>query len=100
MADENAWNQELLKLRRDRAVQELALAARYPQTHTGIISRRKRTNGAIPATPAMGWLSPSVNPATPAATPIDLRETQKRVRDDSEVPASLAKPWKKPWDRW
>jgi hypothetical protein len=122
MANEKATNQELLKLRRDMALRQLALAVRYPQAHTGMVLHRKHTNGAIPVAPEMGWLSPSVSsegsemhnvvsdrlgarlqaaapPATTAAISKDLRERQKGVRENSEVPVSVAKPWKKPWDR-
>jgi hypothetical protein len=38
-------------------------------------------------------------PATTAAIPIDPRERQKRARDNSDVPVSVAKSWKKPWDK-
>lgn len=122
MANDKATNQELLKLRRAEALRQLALAVRYPQPHTGMASHRKHTNGAIPVAQEMGWLNPTVSPdhiethnvvndrlperlqaaalpANTAAIPRDLRERQKRVRDNSEVPVSVAKPWKKPWDR-
>jgi hypothetical protein len=91
MANDKATNQELLKLRRAEALRQLALAVRYPQPHTGMASHRKHTNGAIPVAQEMGWLNPTVSP--------DHIERQKRVRDNSEVPVSVAKPWKKPWDR-
>jgi hypothetical protein len=122
MANERVTIQELLKLRRDAALRELALAASYPQTHAVNNLHRKRTKDAVPVIPEMGWLSPSVSPediemhnvvndrlagrlqdaalpATTAAVPIDPRQRQKRVRDDSDVPVSVAKSWKKPWDK-
>jgi hypothetical protein len=122
MANEKVTNQELLKLRRDIALRELALAVSYPQTHTGIILHRKRTNGAVPVTSGMGWLSLSANredieihnvvnnrlaerlhaaalPGTAVATPRDLQQIQKKARENSDVRVSVAKPWKKPWDK-
>jgi hypothetical protein len=122
MADEKVTNLKLLKRRRDTALLELALAASYPQTHTRNMSHGRRTNDAVPATSGMGWLNFAVSPEdiqthnvvnghpadrlcaaagplTTVAIPKDSRPRQKTVCDNSEVPVSVAKPWKKPWDR-
>jgi hypothetical protein len=82
MADEKVTNQELIKLRRNVALRELALAANYPQTHTGITIHRKRTDAVVPVTPGTGWPSSPVRPD-----------------DNPDPPVSVAKPWKKPWDK-
>ena len=96
MTDAKVKNQELIKLRRDVALRELALASSYPQTHTGIVMQRKRIDGAIPVTPE-ARLQASALPATAVATPVDPR--QRRARDNPDPPANAAKPWKKPWDK-
>lgn len=120
MADEKVTHQGLIKLRREVALRELALASSYPQTHSGIVTHRKRTDGAIPGTPEMGWLTPSVNPedieshdvvndgladrrqasALPATTVMaPVVSQQKRARDNPDRPVSVAKSWNKPWDK-
>jgi hypothetical protein len=121
MADEKVTNRDLIKLRRSVALRELALAVSYPQTHTGITMHGKRTHGAIPVTPEMGWPTSSVRPdgmemhdivshrladrlhasalpATTVATPV-VEPRPGRVRDNPDAPVSVAKPWKKPWDK-
>jgi hypothetical protein len=47
MAERKLTNSGLIKLRRSIALQELELAAFYPQTHTGITMLRKRVERAI-----------------------------------------------------
>jgi hypothetical protein len=121
MADEKVTNRDLIKLRRSVALRELALAVSYPQTHSGITMHGKRTDGAIPVAPEMGWPASSVRPngmelhdivsqrladrrqasaltATIVATPV-VEPRQGRVRDNPDPPVSVAKPWKKPWDK-
>jgi hypothetical protein len=51
MANDKATNQELLSLRREEALRELALASSYPQTHSRTVMHRKSTDPAIPVTP-------------------------------------------------
>ena len=121
MANEKVTNQELLRRRRDTALGELALAASYPQTHTRNMLQRKHTNVVVPAAIEVGWLSFPMSPEdtqthnvvnehlahrlhaaagrlAAAATPKDPRPRRKAC-DNSNVPVSEAKPWKKPWDR-
>lgn len=122
MADEKVTNQKLVKLRRDTALFDLALAASYPQTHTRNVARPTRTNNAAPLTREVGWFHLSVTPEdrqphnvvndhpidrlraaagplTPVATPRDARSSQEKSGDNSDVPLSVAKPWKRPWDK-
>jgi hypothetical protein len=122
MANEKVTNQKLIKRRRDTALLELALAASYPQTHTKNMLHRKHTNDAVPMTIEVGWLNFAVSPEdvlthkvanehladrlhaaagplTTTATVRDPRPKQEKVCDDSEVIVSVAKPWKKPWDK-
>ena len=107
-----------IKLRRIVALRELALGSSYPQTHTGMTMHHKRTDGAIPVAPEMGWPTSSVRPddmemhnvvsqrladrlhrtgphATIVATPV-AEPRRGRVRDDPDPPGNAAKPWKKP----
>jgi hypothetical protein len=72
MNDEKATGQEISKPRRRIEVRDLALAASYPQTRS--------TTPLSATTPHMEFL-------------------KKRQRDASDLPASEAKPWKKPWDK-
>jgi hypothetical protein len=120
MTDAKVKNQDLIKLRRDVALRELALAVSYPQTHTGIVMQCKRTDGAVPVTPETGWPTASVRPidiethdaanqsladrlqaSAPPATTVTaaVDAGQRRVRGNPDLPESVAKPWKKPWDK-
>lgn len=122
MADEKVTSQKLLKRRRDTALLELALASSYPQTHARNVLHPKRTNDTVPVTLGVGWLHLSVSPEelqthhvvnerprdrlhaaagplAPAATPKELRSSQHKVGDHSDIPISVAKPWKNPWDK-
>ena len=58
MADEKLTNPKLIKLRCNLALRELALAAFYPQTHTGIVAHRKRDNPDPPENVAKPWKKP------------------------------------------
>lgn len=62
MTDDKWRNQARLKLRRDAALRELALAFSYPQTHTRIVRHRKRIDGALQVTAARRWPDSSVSP--------------------------------------
>jgi hypothetical protein len=122
MADEKVTSHELLKLRRHVALRELALAVSYPQTHTGVVSHRKREHGAVPVTQDKGWPDPSVSledvqmhnvvnarladrlhaaapPTSSVATSRDLDQRQRRYHENSNDHVTTAKPWKKPWDK-
>ena len=77
MAERKLTNAELSKLRRSIALGELELGACYPQTHTGIAMHGKRARHAIP----------------------DEEPGKGRVGNNPDPPESVAKPWKKPWDK-
>jgi hypothetical protein len=79
MADKKVTISELIRLRRSMEPREFALAAFYPQTHSGTAAHLKRTEGSI-----------SLIPVQPA---------RSRLRDNPDLPESAAKPWKKPWDK-
>jgi hypothetical protein len=74
MADEKVRNSELIKLRRGRELREFALAAFYPQTHSGPAAHLKRTEDARPVIPS--------------------HPLPGRLRDKKDPPESVAKPWK------
>jgi hypothetical protein len=78
MADEKVSISELIRLRRSIEPREFALALFYPQTHSSTAAHFKRTEGtpSIPEQPLRG-----------------------RLRDNPDPPESVAKPWKKPWDK-
>jgi hypothetical protein len=75
MADEKATEFKVIGPKRRIEFRDFALAAFYP-----------RTQSAIPL--------PANTGATPAVQP--LKGPQ---RDNSNPPANVAKPWKKPWDK-
>jgi hypothetical protein len=79
MADEKVTISELIRLRRSTEPREFALAAFYPQTHSGTAAHLKRTEGSI-----------SMVPEQPL---------RSRLRHNPDRPESVAKPWKKPWDK-
>jgi len=91
MADDKVTNRDLIKLRRSVALRELALGSSYPQTHTGITLHHKRADGA-------DRLHGTGPHATTVASPV-AEPPRGRVRDDPDPPVSVAKPWKKPWDK-
>jgi hypothetical protein len=76
MADEKPTMWEPIRLRRRIELREFALAALYPQTRSGAAAPHKRSEGSFPA------------PQAP-----------RRKRDDPSPLESVAKPWKKPWDK-
>jgi hypothetical protein len=79
MADEKVANSELIRLRRNLELREFALAEFYPQTHSGTSAHLKRTDYALPVIPA--------------------QPLRSRFRDNPDPSESVAKPWKKPWDK-
>jgi len=80
MADDKVTISELIRLRRSTEPREFALAAFYPQTHSGTgAAHLKRTEG-----------STSMIPEQPLRI---------RLRDNPDPPERVAKPWKKPWDK-
>jgi hypothetical protein len=79
MADEKVTISELIRLRRSIEPPEFALAAFYPQTHSGTAAHLKRPGGSISTTPE--------------------QPLRSRRRDIPDPPESVAKPWKKPWDK-
>jgi hypothetical protein len=79
MADEKVMISELIRLRRSTKPCEFALAAFYPQTHSGNAAHLKRTERSISMTPE--------------------QPLRSRFRDRPHPPESVAKPWKKASDR-
>jgi hypothetical protein len=79
MADKKVSIAEFIRLRRSIEPREFALALFYPQTHSGTAAHLKRTEGPI-----------SMNPG---------QTLRSRLRDNPDPPESVAKPWKKPWDK-
>lgn len=79
MTDEKVTNSDLIRLRRAMALREFALAEFYPQTHSGESPHLKRPVDELP-----------VN---------SVRVPRSQPRDNPDPPASVAKPWKKPWDK-
>jgi hypothetical protein len=79
MADEKVTISELVRLRRSTEPREFALAAFYPQTHSGTAAHLKRTEGTISMIPE--------------------QSLRRRLRDNLDPPENIAKPWKKPWDK-
>ena len=75
MADEKATELKVIRPKRRIELREFALAAFYPRTQS--------------ATPL-----PASTVATPAVRPLQWPQ-----RDNSNPPANVAKPWKKPWDK-
>jgi hypothetical protein len=65
MADAKVRNSELIKLRLSRELREFALAAFYPQTHSGPAAHLKRAEDArplIPSHPLLGRLRDKTDP--------------------------------------
>jgi hypothetical protein len=79
MADEKVSIAEFIRLRRSIEPREFALALFYPQTHSGTAAHLKRTEGTISMIPE--------------------QRMRSRLRDYPDPPESIAKPWKKPWDK-
>jgi hypothetical protein len=81
MADEKVTISELIRVRRSIELREFALAAFYPQTHSGTAAHLKRTEASI------------------SVIPVQLQPMRSRLRDNPDPPDTGAKPWKKPWDK-
>jgi hypothetical protein len=79
MNDKKLTNSVQIKLRRVQQLREFALAVSYPLSHSGTAAHRKQTEDEHPAIP--------------------VRTLRSRPRDNPEPPESVAKPWKKPWDK-
>jgi hypothetical protein len=79
MANEKVTISELIRRRRSIEPREFALAAFYPQTHSGTATHLKRTVGSMSKIPE--------------------QPLRSRMRDNPVPPESIAKPWKKPWDK-
>jgi hypothetical protein len=79
MADKKVTISELIRLRRSIEPREFALAAFYPQTHSGSAAHLKHTEDSISVIP--------------------VRPMRSRLHDHPDPPESVAKPWKKPWDK-
>jgi hypothetical protein len=75
MADEKATNLEVMRPARRIELGDFALSAFYPRTQSG--------------TPLAAIIA-----ATPAVQPL-----RGRQRNNPSPPESVAKPWKKPWDK-
>ena len=115
MEEKEATNAEQIRLRRAMELHELALAAFYPLTHSGISAPRKRTKdeklSAIAAHPLLSALGGNQLPpkslpkpsgeavAAGAVTP----QVERLLRHVSEHSYQRSpdepKPWKKPWDK-
>ena len=79
MEDKKVTNSELLRLRRTMELREFALAEFYPQSNSGTAAHRKLTDDELPLNLA--------------------RPLRSRSPDNPDPPESVAKPWKKPWDK-
>jgi hypothetical protein len=79
MTDEKVANSELIRLRRNLELREYALAAFYPLTHSCISAHHKRAVDRLPV--------------------IAVHPPLSRLPDNPDPPESVAKPWKKPWDK-
>ena len=120
MVDKKLTNSERIRFRRSTALGELALATFSSRRLTGAAAHRKRTESESPVAPLISWPTPSIvpddlemrdfvnrklaeqfeapaHPATTAATP-PVESSERRFRDNPG-PESVAKPWKKPWDK-
>jgi hypothetical protein len=121
MVDKKLTNSELIRLRRNTALRELALAtfrSRPPPTSTP--AHRERTESESPVTPLITWPAPSIppdgvemrdfvtrklaepfkppaQPVAPTAATLPVESPGRRFRDNPDS-QSVAKPWKKPWD--
>jgi hypothetical protein len=71
MADEKVTSLEVIKPQRRIELRDLAIAAFYPQTRS----------------------------TTPLTTVAPYMQSFRKPRDNPSPPESVAKPWKKPWDK-
>jgi hypothetical protein len=79
MEEEKLTNSAAIGLRRTRELREFALAASYPLTHSGDAVHLKRIEDAPPVS---------------AVPPL-----RGRFPHNPKPAESVAKPWKKPWDK-
>jgi hypothetical protein len=79
MEDKEVTDSEKVRLHRSMELREYALAAFYPLTHSGISAHHKRAVDRLPV--------------------IAVHPLQSRLPDNPGPPESVAKPWKKPWDK-
>jgi len=115
MEEKKAANAEQIRLRRAMELHELALAAFYPVTHSGISAPRKRTKdeklSVTAAHPLLSALRGNHLPPKRAAKPCDeavardaatpeVERLLRHVREHSyRRSPDEPKPWKKPWDK-
>jgi len=115
MEEKKATNAEQIRLRRAMELHELALAAFYPLTHSGISAPRKRTKDKKPsmidAHPLLSALGGNHLPPKRAAKPCSeavacdaatpqVERLLRHVREHSyQRSPDEPKPWKKPWDK-
>jgi hypothetical protein len=79
MDDKKVTNSEQVRLHRSMELREYALAAFYRLTHSGISAHHKRAVDRLPV--------------------IAVHPLLSRLPDNLDPPESVAKPWKKPWDK-
>jgi hypothetical protein len=79
MEDKKVTHSEQVRLRRSIELREYALTAFYPLTHSGISAHHKRGVDRLPV--------------------IAVHPLLSRPPDNPDPPESVAKPWKKPWDK-
>jgi len=115
MKEKEATNAEQIRLRRAMELHELALAAFYPLTHSGISAPRKRPKdeelsvfSAHPLLSALGGnqLPPKSLPkprgeavAAGAVNPQVERLLRHVIEHRYQRSPDEPKPWKKPWDK-
>ena len=115
MEEKKATNAEQIRLRRAMELHELALAAFYPLTHSGVSAPRKRTKAEKPpviaAHPLLSALGgnhlpprsvakPSGEAVAPGAVTPQVERLLRHIREHSyQRSPDEPKPWKKPWDK-
>jgi hypothetical protein len=115
MDEKKATNAEQIRLRRAMELHELALAAFYPLTHSGISAPRKRIKdeklSVTAAHPVLSELGGNHLPPKRAAKPCGeaaardaatppVERLLRHVREHSyRCSPDEPKPWKKPWDK-
>jgi hypothetical protein len=113
MEEKKATNAEQIRLRRAMELHELALAAFYPLTHSGISAPRKRPKdeklSVTAAHPLLSALGGNHLPPKSAAKPggeargavaPQVERLLRHVREHSyQRSRDEPKPWRKPWDK-
>jgi len=79
MDDKKVTHSEQLRLRRAMYLRGFALAVSYPPNHFGTGAHRKQTKHELAMIPE--------------------RPQRSQPPDNPDPPESVAKPWKKPWDK-